>query len=195
MKHHTLNPEQWNLSYREYLLRFALQRISDYGSAEDLVQDTFLSGWNARRQFRGDCSEKTWLTGILRNKIIDHYRRNSRRPSVIASDLDGPADESGSVSWMDRQPDLRPVNRPGSETDKREFLDELDRAVNSLPEKMGLAYRMREIEGQSTEEITRKLGITKANLWVLIHRAKQALGEQLEANWGDLEEFGGRMAA
>lgn len=195
MKHHTLNPEQWNLSYREYLLRFALQRISDYGSAEDIVQDTFLSGWNARRQFRGDCSEKTWLTGILRNKIIDHYRRNSRRPSVIASDLDGPADESGSVSWMDRQPDLRPVNRPGSETDKREFLDELDRAVNSLPEKMGLAYRMREIEGQSTEEITRKLGITKANLWVLIHRAKQALGEQLEANWGDLEEFGGRMAA
>lgn len=195
MKHHTLNPEQWNLSYREYLLRFALQRISDYGSAEDLVQDTFLSGWNARRQFRGDCSEKTWLTGILRNKIIDHYRRNSRRPSVIASDLDGPADESGSVSWMDRQPDLRPVNRPESETDKREFLDELDRAVNSLPEKMGLAYRMREIEGQSTEEITRKLGITKANLWVLIHRAKQALGEQLDANWGDLEEFGGRMAA
>lgn len=195
MKHHTLNPEQWNLSYREYLLRFALQRISDYGSAEDIVQDTFLSGWNARRQFRGDCSEKTWLTGILRNKIIDHYRRNSRRPSVIASDLDGPADESGSVSWMDRQPDLRPVNRPGSETDKREFLDELDRAVNSLPEKMGLAYRMREIEGQSTEEITRKLGITKANLWVLIHRAKQALGEQLDANWGDLEEFGGRMAA
>lgn len=195
MKHHTLNPEQWNLSYREYLLRFALQRISDYGSAEDLVQDTFLSGWNARRQFRGDCSEKTWLTGILRNKIIDHYRRNSRRPSVIASDLDGPADESGSVSWMDRQLDLRPVNRPESETDKREFLDELDRAVNSLPEKMGLAYRMREIEGQSTEEITRKLGITKANLWVLIHRAKQALGEQLDANWGDLEEFGGRMAA
>lgn len=195
MKHHTLNPEQWNLSYREYLLRFALQRISDYGSAEDIVQDTFLSGWNARRQFRGDCSEKTWLTGILRNKIIDHYRRNSRRPSVIASDLDGPADESGSVSWMDRQPDLRPVNRPESETDKREFLDELDRAVNSLPEKMGLAYRMREIEGQSTEEITRKLGITKANLWVLIHRAKQALGEQLDANWGDLEEFGGRMAA
>lgn len=195
MKSHTLNPDQWNLSYREYLLRFALQKVSDYGMAEDLVQETFLSGWNARKKFRGECSEKTWLTGILRNKIIDHYRRNGRRPSILTTDLDSPSLEGTTNSWLDRQPDLRPVNRPESETEKKEFMKDLDQAVDSLPEKMGRAFHMREIEGYSTDEIVRELGITKANLWVLIHRAKQNLGEKLDENWSDFDEFGGRRAA
>ena len=61
MTDHTLNPNLWNVAYREYLIRFALMRVSDYGTAEDLVQEAFLSGWNGRHHFRGDCSERTWL--------------------------------------------------------------------------------------------------------------------------------------
>lgn len=195
MNTHPINPENWNLEYREYLIRFALQRISDYGTAEDLVQDTFLSGWNARDRFRGDCSERTWLTGILRNKIIDHYRKTGRRPSVLATDLDSPAPEQEGSSWLDRQPDLRAVSRPEAETERHEFLRELDKAVTALPEKMAKAFRMREIQGKSTEEITDELQISKANLWVLIHRAKQSLSEVLTEEWGELDQFGGRMAA
>lgn len=195
MKTHTLNPENWNLAYREYLIRFALQRVSDYGTAEDLVQETFLSGWNARNRFRGDCSERTWLTGILRNKVIDHYRRTGRRPSVLTTDLDGSSPEFESSSWLDRQPDRRSALRPEAETERHEFLDELGTAVNSLPDKMGRAFRMREIDGYSTEEITRELGISKANLWVLIHRAKQNLSEKLNNHWSEIDEFGGRQAA
>lgn len=193
---HTLNPELWNVEHREPLLRFALQRIKDYGAAEDLVQETFLSAWHGRGQFRGDCSERTWLTGILRNKIIDHYRRTSRRPAVLATDLDGmDAEESGTLSWIDRQPDRDDRHRPGAETDRHEFMSELERAVERLPGKMGLAFRLREIEGRSTEEITRELKISKANLWVLIHRAKQSLGESLAGHWGDIDVFGDRLAA
>ncbi|MEM6279037.1 MAG: sigma-70 family RNA polymerase sigma factor [Verrucomicrobiota bacterium] len=192
----TLNPDNWNVAYRDYLIRFALQRVSDYGTAEDLVQDTFLSGWNARASFRGDCTERTWLTGILRNKIIDHYRKTGRRPSVLTTDLDGKlGEENDAFSWIDQQPDLSPTNRPEAETEKHEFLKALETAVTHLPEKMGRAYEMRELRGLSTEEITGELGISKANLWVLIHRAKQTLSEELDNEWNGIDEFGGLRAA
>tara|TARA_R110000850_G_scaffold256505_1_gene382404 strand:+ start:2036 stop:2626 length:591 start_codon:yes stop_codon:yes gene_type:complete len=192
----TLNPENWNLAYRDYLIRFALQRISDYGTAEDLVQEAFLSAWNARSRFRGDCSERTWLTGILRNKIIDQYRRTGRRPSILTTDLDAASSNENEVfSWIDQQPDKRTANRPEAETERHEFLEELESAVTTLPEKMGKAFKMREMEGYSTEEITDELNISKSNLWVLIHRAKQSLSESLGENWNGIDEFGGRMAA
>ncbi len=195
---HTLNPDQWNLQHREPLLRFALQRISDYGTAEDLVQDTFVSAWQGRHQFRGDCSERTWLTGILRNKIVDSYRRNSRRRTVMSSDLDQTGAEFGGAetpSWLDRQPDRSGSNRPELETVKHEFLADLEAAVDQLPGKMGEAFRLRELDGRSTEEITAELNISKANLWVLIHRAKQALGQTLGPDWADTDDFSDRMAA
>jgi RNA polymerase sigma-70 factor (TIGR02943 family) len=192
---HTLDPNLWNTEYREYLIRFALQRVSDYGTAEDLVQDTFLSAWSGRRHFRGDCSERTWLTGILRNKIIDQYRKTGRRPSILTTDLDGSTDSGEVFSWIDQQPDNRAANRPGAETEKNEFMEELELAVSRLPGKMSLAFRMREMQGRSTEEIVKELNISKANLWVLIHRAKQTLSEDLSSNWDGVGSFGGRMAA
>ena len=195
MRTHELNPDSWNVAYRDYLIRFALQRISDYGIAEDLVQDTFLSGWNARARFRGDCTEKTWLTGILRNKIIDHYRRTGRRPSVLTSDLDGAGEESDGFSWIEQQADEKGSVRPETVTETHEFLQDLEDAVTKLPEKMGRAFTMREVQGYSTEEITNELDISKANLWVLIHRAKQSLSESLDQNWSGIDEFGGRRAA
>lgn len=193
---HTLNPDLWNLQHREPLLRYALRRISDYGTAEDLVQDTFVSAWQGRRHFRGDCSERTWLTGILRNKVIDSYRRNSRRRTVMSTDLDRKGlDGDDMVSWMDRQPDPSPRNRPELETEKNEFLADLEAAVEQLPGKMGEAFRLRELDGRSTEEITEELQISKANLWVLIHRAKQSLGQTLGREWADTDGFQDRMAA
>ncbi|MDF1849421.1 MAG: sigma-70 family RNA polymerase sigma factor [Verrucomicrobiales bacterium] len=196
MTTNTINPENWNIAYRDYLVRFALQRVSDYGSAEDLVQETFLSAWNAKERFRGDCTERTWLTGILRNKIIDLYRKTGRRPSVLATDLEfRSSDSEETVSWMDQQADPKRTNQPEAETEKQEFLHDLENAVTNLPSKMGKAFSMRELQGLSTEEITEELNISKANLWVLIHRAKQNLSNELSAEWDEVEEFGQRRAA
>lgn len=196
MNAHPIDPENWNPSYRDYLIRFALQRVSDYGTAEDLVQDTFAAGWASRASFRGDCSERTWLTGILRNKVIDHYRRSGRRPSVLSVDLTrADQDENETFSWLDQQPDLRAHHQPAVETQRHEFMRDLEEAVTELPEKMAMAFKMREIEGYSTEEITQALHISKANLWVLIHRAKQALSEQLSEDWMGTDQFGHPEAA
>ncbi|NNE93842.1 MAG: sigma-70 family RNA polymerase sigma factor [Verrucomicrobiales bacterium] len=191
-----LEPSRWDELYREYLIRFALQRVSDFGTAEDLVQDTFLSAWNGRKNFRGACHERTWLTGVLRNKIIDHYRKTGRRPSVLTTDLDGVFDDDGGqIAWIDRRPDERTDLQPVASAERHEFMDDLDEAVEQLPETMGQAFRMREMQGFSTEEITRALNISKGNLWVLIHRAKQMLSEQLRGNWFGNGDFGGPAPA
>ncbi len=193
---HLLNPDLWNLEHRDVLLRCALQRVSDYGAAEDLVQETFLSAWQGRHHFRGDCSERTWLTGILRNKIIDHYRRRARRPATLATDLETNAAQEGtSLSWIERQPDRNEHDRPGAAMERREFMCDLEHAIARLPAKMGDAFRMRELLGYNTEEITRELNISRANLWVLIHRAKQTLGESLAEDWSDHDGFATRLAA
>lgn len=193
---HVLQPDHWNIAHRDALLRFALQRVKDYGTAEDLVQETFLSAWHGRQHFRGDCSERTWLTGILRNKVIDFYRRRARRPAVLATDLESSeAGEGVILSWIDRQPDRNDRHRPGAAAERHEFMSDLEHAIDRLPPKMAAAFRMRELQGRGTEEITRELGISKANLWVLIHRAKQMLGESLADTWADLDHFGARLAA
>ena len=103
--------------------------------------------------------------------------------------------DDDNFSWIDQQPDLRSTNQPQAQTEKHEFLEELETAVTGLPDKMGQAFRMREIEGFSTDEITDELNISKSNLWVLIHRAKQSLNEQLSPNWDGIDEFGGQRAA
>lgn len=182
---HELNPTRWNSEYRDYLIRFALQRVSDYGHAEDLVQETFLSAWNARHSFRGDCTERTWLTGVLRNKIIDLYRRNARRPLLLAGDFESDGTNGGpSTPWLENRSNERDLFDPDVAIERAEVMILIDEAVDRLPSAMGQAYRLREIQGRSTEEITRTMNITKGNLWVLIHRAKQALKDQLKSVLG-----------
>jgi len=174
---HILNPENWIRDYQEYLVNFARKKVSDQGIAEDLVQDTFLSVWAARARFRGHCSEKTWLVGVLKNKIIDHYRRSSRRPLVTESDLEAYArvDDGDRGAWLEQNAIASDRSNPSKNTERFEFMEQLDKGIALLPDLSGKAFRMREIQGLSTEEITRSLNITKSNLWVLIHRAKSGL--------------------
>jgi len=70
-----LSPSEWISNYADALYAYAKPRVNDAQLAEDLVQETFLSAWKARDGFKGEASEKSWLFTILKNKIIDHYRK------------------------------------------------------------------------------------------------------------------------
>ena len=183
-RNHTLEPNEWNTNHRNYLIRIAVNKVSDYQTAEDLVQDTFVAAWKARERFRGDCTERTFLSGILRNKIIDFYRSRGRRPSVVASQLDG-QDQDDVTSWMENRPDERTDLNPTAAAERGDFMEQLDRAVDKLPEKMGKAFRLWQMYDLSTAEVTRILDISTSNLWVLIHRAKKALSVELGDDWKD----------
>src|SRR5438067_10034696 len=65
-------------SYRGYLLRYATLQLRDSSAAEDAVQETLLAAIRGSQAFDGRSTVKTWLTGILKHKIIDQLRRDAR---------------------------------------------------------------------------------------------------------------------
>ena len=80
------DPEQWLDAHGDALFAYAMMRVRNQALAEDLVQDTLLAGIAG---FGGKSSERTWLTGILKNKIVDHVRKSSRKESYEADIEDG----------------------------------------------------------------------------------------------------------
>ncbi|MFT5467925.1 MAG: RNA polymerase sigma-70 factor (TIGR02943 family) [Verrucomicrobiales bacterium] len=185
-KIHSLSPQSWAENHRDYLMNFALGKTRNSSIAEDMVQETFLAAWKAREKFAGKATERTWLTRILLNKIADFYRSAARKPSIPQSQLES---ESGTgESALDainyaQNNDNQPQNSPAMVAEHHEFLELLDDALEELPEQAASAFRMRELQGLSTKDITKKLKISPNHLWVLIHRAKKALRERLEAIW------------
>ena len=175
------NPESWVDSYGDFLYRFALSRIKDPSVAEDLVQETFLAALRSHENFMGQSTVKTWLIAILKHKIVDHIRQKIREPSSakIETLSDPEFDERG--HWQLR-PGKWAVN-PGKLYEQKEFVDVLYRCLAELPERLAEAFIKREMEGLSTEEICKELGITATNSWVMLYRARMSLRRCLENKW------------
>ena len=73
----SLDPESWVDRYGDYLYTFALFRVQNKATAEDLVQETFIAALQSHKDYKGQAAERTWLTAILKNKIIDHLKSQS----------------------------------------------------------------------------------------------------------------------
>ena len=178
------NPELWVDSYGDFLYRFALSRVKDPSIAEDLVQETFLAALRARESFKGQSAGRTWLTAILKHKIVDHIRKKIREPSTdkiesLTDMSDSDFDERG--EWNIR-PGKWSVN-PGNLYEQKEFLDVLYRCLAELPERLAEAFIKREMDGLSTAEVCKALGITATNSWVMLYRARMSLRRCLENKW------------
>ncbi|HYG79948.1 MAG TPA: sigma factor, partial [Pyrinomonadaceae bacterium] len=72
------DPGVWVDEHGDYLFRYAVFRLRDASLAEDVVQETLLAALQAYENFGGRGSERTWLVGILKHKVADHFRRLSR---------------------------------------------------------------------------------------------------------------------
>jgi RNA polymerase sigma-70 factor (ECF subfamily) len=170
---------------RPYLLRYASLQLRDGAAAEDAVQETLLAALAGEAGFAGRANLRTWLTGILKHKIVDTIRRQSReRP---ASDL-GTADEEDEFDalfdkrghWQEA-PDA--WEQPEQALTQRQFLAALEACLKALPERTARVFMMREHLGLETSEICKELGITSTHCWVMLHRARMALRLCLETNW------------
>lgn len=171
----------WVDEYGDSLFHFALARVKDKGIAEDLVQDTFLSAVKAQERFKGNSSEKTWLFGILKHKVIDHFRKG--KSAIFVKDpLNDPdnveAFFNAKGGWQNRPAHWR--TNPGKAQETKEFLDHFYRCLSDLPQRSADAFVYREIDGLSTEEICKHLDITANNCWVLLYRARMLLRKCLE---------------
>ena len=179
-------PAQWPGRFGDELYRFALSRVSDADVAEELVQETFLSALDGLATFRAEASERTWLFVILRRKIIDHYRRQARAPQVGLDSLGdggGPTEadyfESGDGHWTAEQAPSSWL-RADASLEQQELHEVLRRCQERLPRQQEAVFAMRFVEELSAEEICQALGLTSANYWVIVHRAKLQLRRCLE---------------
>ncbi|MFN0128150.1 MAG: sigma-70 family RNA polymerase sigma factor [Verrucomicrobiales bacterium] len=180
------DPESWVDEHGDCLYRYALTRVRKEDVAKDLVQDTLLAAVRTHEKFGGRSTERSWLVGILKNKICDHFRKLGRETSF--TDLEFFSDEhsdrfDGENYWLhERGPsDWKPE---GEEAMKRaEFWQALHGALGRLPERIAQVFMMREMDGIPSKEVCETLNISEANLWVMLHRARMALRQDLETNF------------
>jgi RNA polymerase sigma-70 factor (TIGR02943 family) len=184
MEDTTLDPKTWVDKYGNYLYNFAITRVYDQVAAEDLVQDTFYSAVKAIDKFEGRSTIKTWLTSILKRKIIDHYRKNSRNKEDNLLDNDTFFQTDGILKghWEDEHLPMDWAADIALE-DSTEFYKVLQSCLANLPEKMAATFTMKEVDEMSTEDICKELDISPSNLWVMIHRSKLKLRKCIEKKW------------
>lgn len=184
-RHSLSDPETWLDAHGDALYRFALQRVREPALAEDLVQDTLLAALRAQAGFAAQASERTWLVAILKNKIIDHYRRASRE-CPLPEHLD--PDEAVDTLFRD-EPDghwVEPPSswpRPDTALEQAEFWRVFQECLDALPDRQSRAFVLCEIDGLTTEELCKLFGASTSNMWVLLHRARLRLRGCLETRW------------
>ena len=179
-------PEQWVERYGDYLYAYALNRVKDPAAAEDLVQDTFLAALGARETFKGHSSEKTWLTGILKHKILDRFRKDYKEIpdsdiEAQANNLDDAFDEKG--HW--KVGPAKWIADPREQFERKKFMEALYDCLAVPPKRLADAFILREIDGLGTKEICKVLNVSETNLWVMLHRVRMSVRECLENNWLD----------
>lgn len=183
MAEHNLN--DWLTEHGDYLYRFALARLRDSHQAEDAVQETMLAAIRSN-SFDGESSVRTWLTGILKHKIIDLQRKQIREQPVSDlidldtsdSSMDDFFDKSG--HWLDKPQTLE---MPDNTLEQKQFLAVLDECLSKLPKKLKAIFMLRDVHELENENICKELNITATNAWVMLYRARMGLRKCLELNW------------
>lgn len=178
----TLDAHTWLLEHGDYLFRVARRQLHSDALAEDALQETLLAALTAQARYSGDASPRTWLTGILKHKIVDQIRRQMRE-----TDLPHDAEGQEAVDSLFRDDGhwaepVRPWGNPQTEAELAQLRRALDLCADRLKPAMAQIFSLREVTGMDTEEICKALGITPTNCWVLLHRARLFMRHCLELN-------------
>lgn len=184
-----VNPERWVAEHGDVLFRYAVMRVRDAATAEDLVQETLLAALRGQERFAGQAAERSWLIGILKHKIVDQIRRSCQERPVESVEELPPvlAEQFTAEGFLDHSRPHGPyewdTNDAAELCHRKEFWEALDRCVRKLPGRTGEAFMLRELDGWSGEEVCKVLGVSATNFWVMLHRARMQLRHCLEQNW------------
>ncbi|WP_396638543.1 sigma-70 family RNA polymerase sigma factor [Maribacter sp. R77961] len=168
-----INADKWIENYQTYLFNYAKLRIHNRLDVEEIIQDTFLAAWKSKDKFQNRSSERTWLTAILKHKIIDYYRRKSSKKGKIER-YSLSHDEYRDNYHYDvaiSQPEECILSNVNLENVERLF----DDALKHIPDSQSKVLRLRVYDQMNTEEICDKLDISKNNAWVLMCRARKTI--------------------
>ncbi|HSS19494.1 MAG TPA: sigma-70 family RNA polymerase sigma factor [Pyrinomonadaceae bacterium] len=184
------DPGRWLDEHGDYLFKYASFRLRDDSAAEDAVQETFLAALRAYEKFEGRGSERTWLVGILKHKVVDHFRR-AVREAPLGEEVDEASDHREFFDRPDEwkghwNNDYAPTDwhaTPAELLERSDFWKVFSDCLTPLPQRTANAFTLREVDGHTSEEICEILSISVNNLWVMLHRARLQLRNCLEMNW------------
>jgi RNA polymerase sigma-70 factor (ECF subfamily) len=169
---------------------WAFYKTSSRETAEDLVQETFLTALQSFEKFERKSNPKTWLFAILNNKINDRYRRQIKNPTLSEQQQNEKGSYSLFEQLFDSERQWKKEERPKfwqveSENilDSPDFNKVLHRCIEALPATWFSAVQLKYLEEKKGELICQELEITPSNFWQILHRAKLQLRKCLEANW------------
>jgi len=185
----SLQPAMWVKSFGDYLLSYAMIKVGNRETAEDLVQETFLAAVKAIDSFKAESSEKTWLVAILKNKIIDHYRKHdvlknaSQYISETEEEFTGHYFDKTNGHWLKSSAPQDWDSSPEKAINSSEFEQVLQMCIHKMPRKLIPIFVAKFIDDEDSEEICKVHDISTSNYWVIIHRAKVLVRSCLEKNW------------
>ena len=177
---------------RPALLRFAILQLRNEAMAEDVVQEALVAILEKPDQYAGRASLRTYVTGILKHKILDTLRRNARMQSL--PDDDGQLDDDAIDAMFNANGHVRALPRdwgsPDAALQQKDFFRVLELCLQKLPPATARIFMMREWLEMETDEICKELDISSSNAWVMLFRARVRLRECLDLNWFGAREKG-----
>ncbi len=174
----------WARQWRGAMLRFARLHLSSHEDAEDAVQDAFAAALIADPVTLSGVDPRAYLFGILRNKVMDKLRRRYRAEVTT----DQPEDDldallfDGRGHWLG---DVAPKAwvTPDAQLESDQFFRVVDICVNNLPAKPARVFSMKEFLECGAEEICEALGISRADYWQCLSRARKQIHLCLNERW------------
>jgi RNA polymerase sigma-70 factor (TIGR02943 family) len=184
------NPDEWVEQHGNIMFAYALRSVGNRSTAEGLVQDALLGAFRGRHTFSGASAERTWLIGILKNKVMDHFRRSGRETAI--ADLEQLSD-SDDPDFIASGPDAgqwKPNRRPAAwsvdsddPVEQKQFWEQLQHCLEKIDDRLARVYRLRDVQDMEYREACNVLSVTPTNLRVMLHRARKLLRSCLETNW------------
>ncbi len=164
---------------RPQLVRFARSRLSNPAHAEDAVQEALLAAIESIGSFSGNSTLYSWLTGILRHKIVDCVRR-SARDQWLQIDGEGTPFDGDEAFYP---PTASAPAGPEQALARRQLWGAVLHCMQDLPERTAETFVLREFVGMNTAEASRALAVTETNCAVMLHRARARIREKLAPVW------------
>ncbi len=168
--------------YGPQIFNTIFQWIGDYDEATDLTQETFLSAYKAREQFRGDAKVYTWLYRIAHNHCKNRFKQRDRQ-----REMEGPSLDAGLSGDGADEGEAAPVREiadwsgsPARRLEQKELQAQINRAVDGLASEYRVVLVLREVDGLSYGEIAQATGLTLEAVKTRLNRARAMVRQRIE---------------
>lgn len=181
--------KDWVAHYSGELFRWAEYKTSSREAAEDLVQETFMAAYRSWDNFNNDSTPKTWLYAILKNKLMDYFRKKARDIVIAESLLVHEDSDPFFDTFFDENGTWKKEARPQPWDMEEELLDNLDfrkvfyDCIKKLPSVWRNVVNLKYLEENKSSDICKEISISPTNLWQVLYKSRLQLRACIEKNW------------